>query len=163
MRLAARIVGAAALLFALGGCGGGDPVANEAAVQTVAVTITTSQGKRTLTVEVADSQAEQERGLMYRADIPEDGGMLVAPYPPEGGPPRDVNFWTKNVPVPIDFIFIRADGTIARIAENQLPLSEKLIPSGEPVSAVLEINGGRAAELGIAPGDAVSWPGQKKQ
>jgi uncharacterized membrane protein (UPF0127 family) len=89
--------------------------------------------------------------------------MLIAPYPPNGGPPQSVNFWTKNVPVPIDFIFIRPDGTIAKIAENALPLSETLIPSGEPVSAVLEINGGRAAELGISPGDSVSWPGQKKQ
>ncbi|MEZ0243021.1 MAG: DUF192 domain-containing protein [Sphingomonas sp.] len=159
-----RIALAAGLMLALGGCGGGgDPVANESAVATVEVTITTTEGPRKLTVEVADSTAEQERGLMFRSNIPKDGGMLVAPYPPDGGAPKEVNFWTKNVPVPIDFIFIRPDGTIARIAENQLPLSERLIPSGEPVSAVLEINGGRAAELGISPGDAVSWPGQKKQ
>ena len=152
---------AAALLVALGGCGG-DPVANDSQSTTVAVTIRTAQGVRTLNLEVADTQAEQERGLMYRSNIPADGGLLVAPYPPDGGEPAEVNFWTKNVPVPIDFIFIRPDGTIARIAENSLPLSETLIPSGEPVAAIIEINGGRSAELGISPGDAVSWPGQKK-
>lgn len=155
-----RFALAAALLVALGGCGS-DPATNESQPATIAVTIKTAQGVRTLNLEVADTVAEQERGLMYRSDIPRDGGLLVAPYPPGGGEPAEVNFWTKNVPVPIDFIFIRADGTIARIAENALPLSETLIPSGEPVVAIIEINGGRAAELGIAPGDAVSWPGQK--
>lgn len=153
---------AAALLAALGGCGGGDPVKNEAEVSMAAVTIKTAQGVRTLNLEVADTEAKQTRGLMYRSNIPADGGMLIAPYPPDGGEAKEVNFWTKNVPVPVDFIFIRADGTIARIAENALPLSEAMIPSGEPVVAILEINGGRSAELGISPGDSVSWPGQKK-
>ncbi|MCW3847524.1 DUF192 domain-containing protein [Sphingomonas sp. LB-2] len=155
---------AAGLLLALGGCGsGGENVANEAETALVTVTIATAEGPRTLKLEVADSEAEQTRGLMYRSNIPPDGGLLVAPYPPNGGAPEEVNFWTKNVPVPIDFIFIRPDGTIARIAENALPLSEARIPSGEPVAAIIEINGGRSAELGISPGDAVSWRGQKKQ
>jgi len=158
-----RLAIAAGAMLALAGCGGGTPTANESAPALLAVTVKTAQGPRILNVEVADSEKEQERGLMYRSNIPQDGGMLIAPYPPGGGPPEEVNFWTKNVPVPIDFIFIRADGTIAKIAENALPLSETRIPSDEPVSAVLEINGGRAAELGISPGDAVSWPGQKKQ
>ena len=61
----------------------------------------------------------------------------------------------KNTPSPLDIIFIRADGTIARIAENTVPFSETPIPSGEPVGAVLEINGGRRRELGIAEGDQV--------
>ena len=94
---------------------------------------------------------------MYRTDIPRDGGMLFAPYPPEGGPPRPANFWMKDTPSPLDIIFIRADHTVARIAENAAPFSEAPIPSGEPVSAVLEINGGRAGELGIAEGDKVTW------
>ena len=161
--MSVRVTIAAGLALALTGCGSGDkPVANESEVALLAVTITTTQGPRTLNVEVADTEKEQERGLMYRSNLPQDGGMLIAPYPPNGGAPEEVNFWTKNVPVAIDFIFIRPDGTIARIAENALPLSETRIPSGEPVSAVLEINGGRSAELGISPGDAVSWPGQKK-
>jgi uncharacterized membrane protein (UPF0127 family) len=65
----------------------------------------------------------------------------------------------KNTPSPLDIIFIRADGTIARIADNAVPYSEARIPSGEPIAAVLEINGGRAAELGIAEDDRVTWPG----
>jgi uncharacterized membrane protein (UPF0127 family) len=155
---------AAGLMLALGGCGGESaPVANEsAAAATVAVTITTAEGPRVLNLEVADTEPEQTRGLMYRSSLPQNGGMLIAPYPPNGGPAEEVNFWTKNVPIAVDFIFIRPDGTIAKIAENALPLSETRIPSGEPVSAVIEINGGRSAELGISPGDSVNWPGQKK-
>lgn len=150
-----------ALLLALAGCGG-DSSGNESTEQMLVVTIQTADGPRNLTVEVADTEEEQTRGLMYRSQLSPDGGLLVAPYPPDGGEPRSVDFWTKNVPIPIDFIFIRKDGTIARIAENAVPLSEERIPSGEPVAAILEINGGRAAELGISPGDTVSWPGQKK-
>ncbi len=152
---------AALVLLGLGGCGG-DPVANESAAAMAVVTIKTAQGEHIFNLEVADTAAEQERGLQYRSNIPANGGLLNAPYPPDGGEPKAVDFWTKNVPIWIDFIFIRADGTIARIVENAPPQSETQIPSGEPVAAVIEINGGRAAELGIAPGDTVSWPGQKK-
>jgi uncharacterized protein len=94
---------------------------------------------------------------MFRTDIARDGGMLFAPYPPEGGAPREASFWMKNTPTPLDIVFIRPDGTIATIAENTVPFSEAPVRSGEPVSAVLEILGGRAAELGIAPGDRVTW------
>lgn len=149
---------AAALLAPLAACGGSG-VTNESALATV--TIRTEQGVRTFHMEVADTAAKQERGLQFRSQIPADGGLLNAPYPPDGGEPKEVDFWTKNVPISVDFIFVRADGTIARIAENAVPQSEDLIPSGEPVAAVLEIRGGRSAELGIAPGDVVSWPGQK--
>jgi uncharacterized membrane protein (UPF0127 family) len=150
-----------AVLIALAGCGGGS-TGNESDEQMLVVTIQTANGPRNLTVEVADTVEEQTEGLMYRSQLSPDSGLLVAPYPPDGGEPKSVDFWTKNVPIPIDFIFIRADGTIARIAENAVPLSEERIPSGEPVAAILEINGGRSAELGISPGDTVSWPGQKK-
>jgi uncharacterized protein len=116
-----------------------------------------ARGRHVFRVEVARTAAEQARGLMFRTDIPADGGMLFAPYPPEGGGPRAAAFWMKNTPSPLDILYIRADGTIARIAENTVPFSETPIPSGEPVAAVLEINGGRAAELGIAEGDRVRW------
>jgi hypothetical protein len=66
----------------------------------------------------------------------------------------------KNTPSPLDILFIRPDGTIARIAENTVPQSEAQIPSGEPVSAVLELRGGRALDLGISEGDHVSWQGR---
>ena len=121
------------------------------------VTVTSQTGRHVFKVEMARTPAEQERGLMFRTDIPKDGGMLFAPYPADGGGPREASFWMKNTPSPLDIIFIRADGTIARIAENTVPFSEAQVPSGEPVAAVLEINGGRSAELGISEGDKVSW------
>ncbi|WP_294309074.1 DUF192 domain-containing protein [uncultured Sphingomonas sp.] len=127
-------------------------------VATVPVTITSAQGKHRFEVEAARTTAEQAQGLMYRTDLKPDGGMLFAPYPPEGGGPREASFWMKNTPTPLDILFIRADGTIARIAENTVPFSEAAVPSGEPVAAVLELVGGRSAELGISEGDSVSWP-----
>lgn len=150
---------AAVAMLGAAGCGdaGGSNVQVEAA-ETVPVTIRSANGAHVFTVEVADTAAEQERGLMYRTDLPPDGGMLFAPYPPDGGPPREASFWMRNTPSPLDIIFIRADGAIARIAENTTPFSDAPVPSGEPVAAVLEIPGGRAAELGIAEGDWVSWP-----
>ncbi|WP_085810612.1 DUF192 domain-containing protein [Sphingomonas sp. TZW2008] len=151
---------AIALLVGASACTGRDAAAagNEAAPAALApVTITSATGRHVFKVEMARTEPQQQRGLMYRTNIPADGGMLFAPYPPEGGPPREASFWMKNTPSPLDIIFIRADGTIARIAENTVPFSEAQVPSGEPVAAVLEINGGRAAELGIAEGDKVSW------
>lgn len=152
---------ALALLIGASACTGRDAAAkagNEAArAPLTELTIASTNGRHVFRVEMADTVEKQQRGLMYRTDIPKDGGMLFAPYPPEGGGPREASFWMKNTPSPLDIIFIREDGTIARIAENTVPFSEAQVPSGEPVSAVLELNGGRAAELGIAEGDKVSW------
>ncbi len=89
---------------------------------------------------------------MFRQSLAPDEAMIF-PY----NPPRDVAFWMRNTLIPLDMVFIRADGTIARIATAQ-PLDETPVPGGEPVAAVLEIKGGRAAELGIKAGDRVSWP-----
>lgn len=148
------------LLVALvpGGCRSGDAPAASATDTATMPLIIESKGKRiALKVEVAKTPAEQQRGLMFRAPLADDGGMLFAPYPADGGPPREASFWMKDTPSPLDIVFIRADHTIARIAENTTPFSETPIPSGEPLSAVLELRGGRAAELGIAEGDKVSW------
>jgi uncharacterized membrane protein (UPF0127 family) len=128
-----------------------------AAVTKLPLTIKSTNGTHVFTVESAKTEAQQARGLMYRTDLTPDGGMLFWPYPPDGGPPRDASFWMKNTPSPLDIIYIRADGTIARIAENTVPFSETPVPSGEPVGAVLELMGGRSAELGIAEGDLVTW------
>ncbi len=159
-RFGAALVAAALLVS--GACKS-DPGANAAGMQAAAripLTIQTGAGPRQFSVEVARTPEQQERGLMYRTHIPADGGMIFTPYPGDGGPPREASFWMKNTPSPLDIIFIRPDGTIARIADNAVPYSETPVKSGEPVGAVLEINGGRAAELGIAPGDKVSWAGQ---
>lgn len=104
-------------------------------------------------VEVARTGAEQAQGMMFRERIGPNEGMLF-PF----AAPREASFWMKNVPIPLDIIFIRADGTIARIA-NAVPHSEDMVLSGEPVATVLEIAGGRAAELGIEEGDRVGWAG----
>ncbi|UZK67409.1 DUF192 domain-containing protein [Sphingomonas sp. M1-B02] len=156
---------AATMLLMSSACNG-DTGANAAGVETVAgklaVTVQTSAGPKLFNVDVARTAAEQERGLMFRTDLAPDGGMIFTPYPAEGGGPREASFWMKNTPTALDILFIRPDGSIAAIAENTVPYSEAPVKSGEPVSAVLEILGGRAAELGIAPGDKVTWPSQGK-
>ena len=138
-----------------GALSGGKAVVTPAG--TLAITIASARGKHRFVVERAATPAAQEKGLMFRTDLTPDGGMLFWPYPAAGGGPREANFWMKNTPTALDIIFIRADGTIARIAENTVPFSETPVTSGEPVDAVLEIVGGRAAELGIAEGDRVTW------
>lgn len=89
--------------------------------------------------------------MMFRRSVGNDRGMLF-PY----SPPQRPGFWMLNTYVPLDMIFIRADGTIARIV-TATPHSLELIYPYEPVAAVLEIAGGRAAELGIAEGDRVEF------
>ncbi|MEQ7873230.1 DUF192 domain-containing protein [Sphingomonas sp. ASV193] len=119
----------------------------------VPLTVTTAAGKtEKFTVEVAKTPAEQEKGLMFRQQMAPDHGMIF-PY----DPPVSAIFWMKNTYIPLDLVFVRANGTIARIEENAVPLSEDQIPAGEPIAAVLEINGGRSAQLGIKAGDRVSW------
>ena len=122
-------------------------------LQQVPLTIHSQSGEHRFTVQVARTPAEQAAGLMYRKSLGPQEGMIF-PYEP----PQDVAFWMKNTLIPLDLIFIRADGTIARVAARTVPLSLDPIPSGEPVTAVLEIAGGRAVELRIAPGDRVEWP-----
>jgi uncharacterized membrane protein (UPF0127 family) len=113
-----------------------------------------SSGKtHRFTVEVARTRQDQQVGLMNRQSLAPDRGMIF-PY----DPPQPAVFWMKNTLIPLDMIFIRADGRIARIAADTVPLSLDPVPSGEPVAAVLEIAGGRSAELGIRPGDTVDWP-----
>ena len=106
------------------------------------------------TVEVARTSEQQARGLMFRNSLGADEGMIF-PF----SPARPASFWMHNTYIPLDMIFIREDGTIARIAADTTPLSDEPVPSGEPVAAVLEIKGGRAAELGIRENDHVAWPG----
>lgn len=119
------------------------------------VPLTVNSGGRThaFTVEVARSPEEQEQGLMFRESLAADAGMIF-PFLS----PRPASFWMRNTLIPLDMIFIREDGTIARIAANTVPHSEESMMSGEPVIAVLELRGGRAAELGISEGDRVAWP-----
>lgn len=123
-----------------------------AGLEMIPLSIRTDNGSHAFIVEVARTGREQATGLMNRPSLAPDRGMIF-PY----DPPESASFWMKNTLIPLDIIFIRPDGTIARIAANTTPLSLEPIPSMEPVSAVLEIAGGRAAELGIEAGDTVSW------
>jgi uncharacterized protein len=112
-----------------------------------------SKGKsHRFTVEVARTPEEQAQGLMFRSVMDPDRGMI---FPFET--PRQASFWMKNTLIPLDMIFIRADGSIANIAVNTVPLSLQPVFSEGEVMAVLELAGGRSAELGIAPGDKVEW------
>lgn len=117
----------------------------------VPLTIATATGERHLRIEVARTPAEQERGLMFRRSLARDGGMI---FPMD--PVRIATFWMRNTLIPLDMLFIRTDGTIARITTAK-PLSEDIDDSGEPVAAVLELAGGKAAALGIAVNDRVTW------
>ena len=104
-------------------------------------------------VEVAATSVDQMRGLMFRQSLAPDVGMIF-PMPR----PEVATFWMKDTLIPLDLIFIRADGRIANIAADATPMSLAMISASEPVTAVLEIAGGRAAALDIRPGDKVSWP-----
>ena len=144
-------------LLALAGCG--QKVAESTCGPGLApVTIEGAGGRDVFCAEVADTPEEQARGLMFRTDLADDFAMLFAPYPATGGGPREASFWMKNTPSALDIVFIRADGTVARIEENTIPFAESFVTSGEPVAAVLEVRGGRTAELGIGEGDRVRWP-----
>ncbi len=115
--------------------------------------IASKTGVHIFAVEIADTEAQREKGLMFRKQLPEGQGMLF-----DFHEEQEVSFWMENTYIPLDMIFIRGDGTIWRIAANTEPLSTRLIPSGGPVLAVLEVIGGTAHKLGIAPGDHVAHP-----
>jgi len=134
----------------------GNVSANErspAGLEQVPLTVTTTSGKQhRFTVEVARTEAQQTQGLMNRQSLAPDRGMIF-PY----DPPIAASFWMKNTLIPLDMIFIRADGTVARIEANTAPLSLEPVAAGEPVALVLELAGGRSAELGITAGAKVEW------
>ena len=117
-----------------------------------ALTIQSGSKVHHFTVEVAASPDEQERGLMFRKSVAPDRGMIF-PY----DPPTDASFWMKNTLIPLDLVFVRPNGTVGRVAPDAVPMSLDPIPSLEPISAVIEIAGGRAAELKIDEGDKVTW------
>lgn len=115
-----------------------------------ALTIETAGGPLRLDVELAVTAAEQSQGLMFRTSLPDTQGMLFL-----HDKPGEVRMWMRNTYIPLDMVFIRADGTVHRIAAMTEPLSETVIASLGPVTAVLELNGGAAQRLGVKPGDRV--------
>jgi uncharacterized membrane protein (UPF0127 family) len=117
-----------------------------------ALEIVTSSGAHKFSVEVMRSEKQRERGLMFRRTLPQDQGMLFI-FPFE----QPVAMWMKNTYLPLDLIFIAASGKVVGLAENAEPLSEKIIPSVRPVYAVLEVNAGTAARIGLRIGDTIRY------
>jgi len=115
-----------------------------------AVLIDSTRGPVRFDVEIAGDDSSRMRGLMFRTRLDPNAGMLF-----DFHDNHFRSFWMKNTYLPLDMLFIRADGSISSIAANTVPMSETVINSSEPVRAVLEINGGRAAALGIRPGERI--------
>ncbi|MCC6202257.1 MAG: DUF192 domain-containing protein [Gammaproteobacteria bacterium] len=115
--------------------------------------ITTDSGTHEFLVEVARTDREKEVGLMYREDLAPDAGMLFL-Y----ATPQHVSMWMKNTLIPLDMLFLDQDLKVVRLARNTTPRSLTSIPSGQVVRAVLELRGGRAAELGIREGSRITYP-----
>ncbi|NIJ39156.1 hypothetical protein FHR22_003890 [Sphingopyxis panaciterrae] len=121
-------------------------------VATIPLAIAMAGQTHPFRVEVARTAEEQAQGLMFRTGLPADGGMI---FPFEK--PRIASFWMKNTLIPLDMIFIRADGSIDRIAENTIPESLEPVVSGGEVAAVLELAGGTSARLGIDETARITW------
>lgn len=112
--------------------------------------IVTGTGAHDFQVEIAANDANRERGLMNRRYMPADHGMLF-----EFQSDAPVAFWMKNTYIPLDMIFLSRAGIVTKVVANAEPLSERVIPSGPPCAAVLEVNGGVAAAIGVKVGDRV--------
>jgi uncharacterized protein len=115
--------------------------------------IVSKTGVHVFAVELAVSDEQRARGLMFRRELPEGRGMLFK-FEPE----QVIQMWMHNTYISLDMIFIRSDGRILRIAENTKPESDNIISSGGPARGVLEVTAGTARKLGIAPGDRVAHP-----
>lgn len=115
--------------------------------------IITSTGAHRFSVEEARTEAQRERGLMFRRSMPEERGMLFS-FASE----RPIAMWMKNTYLPLDMVFIGKNGKVVGLAENTEPLSEKIIPSGAPAFSVLELNAGAAAKISLKIGDIVRHP-----
>ena len=115
--------------------------------------IVTSSGTYAFSVEVMRSEPERERGLMFRRFLARDRGMLF-----DFKTERVVMMWMKNTYLPLDMIFIAPSGKVVAVAENAVPLSEKIISSGVPAIAVLEVHAGTVARIGLRIGDTVHHP-----
>ncbi|MBK3735248.1 DUF192 domain-containing protein [Azospirillum brasilense] len=142
--LGGLLMGAVILLSAL------PAVALESFARSSLTVETAGGGKYRFDIELAETPAQQAQGLMYREKMAADAGMLFT-Y----DRPQPASFWMKNTLIPLDMIFIGADGRIVNIHANAVPQSLDAVNSAGPVKGILEINGGMSARLGIRPGDRV--------
>ncbi len=148
------IFGVVALLALAGGLARADddnPTGPQPKLPTEPLSIVSDDGKtHVFTVELAQTEQQQDTGLMFRTSVPANTGMLF-PWPQ----PQVSQMWMKNTIAPLDMVFIGADGTVKAIAENTVPYSLRVISSGVPVLATLELQAGIAAALDINVGDKV--------
>ena len=120
---------------------------------TGSLTIESSSGPHRFTVELAETPAQMEQGLMYRQELAPDAGMLF-----DFKELTMATMWMRNTLIPLDMLFVDARGRIVNIHERAVPRSDAIIAAAAPVRAVIELNGGTAARLGIKPGDRVIYP-----
>jgi uncharacterized membrane protein (UPF0127 family) len=153
-------------MLALGACADQPPMAAKAAIPVSVVAaprpmptaprgfeplqVVTPKGSFDFAVELAETDAKRERGLMFRESLAPDRGMLF-----DFQTPRVVAFWMKNTLIPLDIIYIAQDGRVISIARNATPKSLVPLPSGGAALGVLELAGGRAEEIGLLPGDRI--------
>jgi uncharacterized membrane protein (UPF0127 family) len=140
---AIRLLVAALVLLVVAACSSGED----------RLVLHTGKGDFAFTVEIADTNEERAKGLMFRNELAADAGMLF-----DYGKEQETSFWMQNTLIPLDMIFIGADGVVKNIHVNAKPLDTTPIPSGVPVRFVLEIPGGRSREIGLAVGDRVEHP-----
>lgn len=143
------LAGVAAMWFVLGTPAAADGRAMLLPVDPEPLVIETGEGERSFTIEVADDPVERERGLMFRESMGDAHGMLFV-FEEQ----RDVGFWMKDTPMPLDLIFIAQDGTVKAIKQGE-PFSEAVISPGQPVRFVLELKAGTAAKNDVVDGDKV--------
>ena len=119
--------------------------------------VVTASGPHHFEVEIAADEASRERGLMFRKYLPADRGMLF-----EFDAEQALTFWMKDTPLSLDLVFIDAHGAVTGVAADAEPMSETIIAAAAPSKAVLELNAGAAAGIGLKPGDHVEHPFFKK-
>jgi len=141
--VAVRLVAAVVLLAILTACSAPDN----------RLVLHTAKGDFAFTVEIADDGAERAKGLMFRDHLAADAGMLF-----DYGTEQEASFWMQNTLIPLDMVFIGADGVVKTIHVNARPLDTTSIPSEVPIRFVLEIPGGRSTEIGLAVGDKMEHP-----
>ncbi|MFA9199673.1 MAG: DUF192 domain-containing protein [Cypionkella sp.] len=121
-------------------------------LKVIPLTVRTARGSHKFQVELAQTAEEQARGLMFRTELGADEGMLFPRNPPDVA-----SFWMKNTPLPLDIIFIGPDRKVINVAADTVPYSLESVGARGLTGAVLELNAGRAAALGIGPGAEVDW------
>jgi hypothetical protein len=142
-----RLFGALCVLLAAA------PLPSHAQAGRNVLSIETSSGTHKFDVDVMRSQADLEKGLMFRKSIPADYGMLF-----DFQHEQTIMMWMKNTFIPLDMVFMDKTGKVVGVIANAEPMSEKILTVGAPTDAVLEVRGGTAAQIGLKVGDTVRDP-----